>query len=312
MPNISAHQSKSTTKMLLIGHPGSGKTGALASLPTAGYNLRIADTDNGLDVLKSYLTDPSSEYVRKCPDVAKRVEFFTATDPMKPIGGIPYPTKAIAWQRVMNMLSHWKEPGVDLGALSSWGPQDIFVLDSLSSLSTSALNFHLQLNGALGKVRDGNTGRRDVGATQALVRSFLEMLADDSIRCNVIVIAHIVFNTETGLGPQADAASGGTYSGFPAAIGRALSPLIPRWFNTMLLAQPLGSGPTTKLKIYTKPQGVVMSKTTNPLRVKDSYDLAWGLAEYFQAVRDPQPLQQGEPAEARAVGSSAERANVEN
>ena len=58
MPALSDHQSSQTTKMLFIGDSGSGKTGALASLAAAGYNLRILDVDNGVDILANLLRDP--------------------------------------------------------------------------------------------------------------------------------------------------------------------------------------------------------------------------------------------------------------
>ena len=58
MPALGQHQSSDIVKMLFIGPSGAGKTGALASLASAGYNLRILDMDNGLDVLANVLNDP--------------------------------------------------------------------------------------------------------------------------------------------------------------------------------------------------------------------------------------------------------------
>jgi hypothetical protein len=42
------HESNSIVKAMLAADSGSGKTGALACLVDAGFNLRILDFDNGL------------------------------------------------------------------------------------------------------------------------------------------------------------------------------------------------------------------------------------------------------------------------
>ena len=99
MPKLENHQSTNITKMLLVGDSGSGKTGALASLAKAGFNLRIIDVDAGLDVLSNLLRDPSSPYGK---EALARVEFETVTDPMRVSGGKLIPAKATVWQRYRN------------------------------------------------------------------------------------------------------------------------------------------------------------------------------------------------------------------
>jgi hypothetical protein len=293
MTNIAQHQSAQTTKLLLIGHSGSGKTGALASLAAAGYKLRILDFDNGLDILKNYVTDAQSPYVKQAPNCAENIDYITCTDKMRNIAGNISCQKAEAWQRATEALVHWKykqgEVAVDLGKITDWGPDTILCVDSLSMAATAALNFHLQMNGKLGQARTQNEGRRDIGATQGHLRKLLELLYDDSIKCNIIVNSHITMVTESGLGPQSEEfkAEGGseTPKGFPSAIGRALSPIIPRFFNSVLFVDTAGSGASAKHKIYTRSQGAILVKTTAPLRVKNEYDLSDGLAQYFAAVR---------------------------
>jgi hypothetical protein len=293
--NIAQHQSATTTKLLLIGHSGSGKTGALAALAAAGYKLRILDFDNGLDILRNYLTDPQSPYVRANPKCADNVDFVTCTDKMRNVAGNIMCAKAEAWQRATSMLVHWKygegASAVDLGKITDWGSDTILVVDSLSMAATAALNFHLQMNGKLGQARTQNEARRDIGATQGHLRKMLELLYDDSIKCNTIVNSHITMVTESGLGPQSEefkegGGNGEAPKGFPSAIGRALSPIIPRFFNNVLFVDTAGSGMSAKHKIYTKSQGAILVKSTAPLRVKAEYEIANGLAEFFAAVRD--------------------------
>src|SRR5260221_189953 len=107
MTALSEHQSTRSTKLLLMGHSGSGKTGALTSLVKAGYKLRILDLDNGLDSLASFVR-------RDCPDKMANVEFRTIRDRYKktPVSGqnpvdstAPYKW---ALTTVNEMIAEWK------------------------------------------------------------------------------------------------------------------------------------------------------------------------------------------------------------
>lgn len=293
MPALTDHHSATSTKLLLIGDSGAGKTGALACLAASGYNLRILDFDNGLDILKGYLTGVSP-YTTKDPSAASRVHSLTCTDKRKLVGSSLVPVKAEAWERACRALYEWKELSpdgkstvVDLGKIETWGEKDVLVIDSLSTAAEAALNHHLGLNGKLGASRTSNEGRRDIGATQNLVRSLLQMLYSDSIKCNVVINAHITLVTESGMSPQSEEAKGeaDTARGYPAALGRALSPHIPRYFNSVLLLDVEGRGASARHFIYTKSRGNILVKTSAPLRVREKYPIGWGLAEYFAAVR---------------------------
>jgi len=277
---LSDHHSSDTTKLLLVGDSGSGKTGALASLAKAGYNLRILDLDNGLDILKNLLTTSGGPYGE---DAAARVHFKTLTEPMRAIAGKLSPVKATVWTEMTKMLTEWKDGETSLGPVTSWGPKDILVIDSLSTAAKAAYNHHRALNGRLAAVEEGNEWRRDMGASQSYVESLLQLLFDQAVSCNVIVIAHVTYVDDQGTGLVAG--DNRPQTGYPAALGKALSPKIPRYFNTVLMAKTVGTGSATKHKIFTKSQGIVSLKSSAPLKVKDSYELATGLAEYFEAVR---------------------------
>lgn len=292
MPPLSKHQSSRTTKLLLIGDPGAGKTGATASLAAAGFNLRYADTDNGLDLLTDLLTNPASPYVKgKTPAelsaMMDRVQFETLTDPMKNVGGKLVPAKATVWQRLTALLDNWspettkgwsnKQPPAEndtapLGPITSWGSQDILILDSLSRISSAALNMVLSMNARLGQ----QPHQSDYFTAQTMVESLLQKLYDESVQCNVIMIAHIAM-----IGDETT----GVAHGYPASVGKALSPKIGSYFNTCLMAKTTGIGANQKRKILTKTSGMVELKNSAPLRVKPEYDLESGLAEYFKDVR---------------------------
>ena len=269
MPALSAHQSKNSTKLLFIGDSGAGKTGALASLAAAGYNLRILDLDNGLDVLKNVLSDPKSAYGT---EALSRVQYITVTEAMRNVNGKLIPKGATVWQRVAGLLNNWTDPETkeSLGPVSTWGPQDILVIDSLSMLSTAALNFVLSMNARLGQ----RPQLQDWGAGQDLIESMVQMLYDESIVCNVIVISHITY-----IGPEDN------LTGYPNTLGKALPPKIGRYFNTILQAKSQGQGAGLRRKILTNTASSVELKNTAPLRVKPDYPLETGLADYFAAVR---------------------------
>jgi hypothetical protein len=272
MPSLSDHQSSTITKAILIGDSGSGKTGALASLAAAGFNLRIIDTDNGIDVLANLLRDPKSPYGK---DAISRVEYETITDPMKkaPIGGRLIPAKATVWNRAVGLLDNWKTDSANLGGISTWGPGDVLVIDSLTTLCNAALNFVLSMNARLGQPAQ----QADWYTAQQMIESLLQMLYDKNVTCNVLVLCHIAYIGEDN-GPQ---------RGYPASLGKALSPKIGRYFNSILMAKTSGMGTAHKRQILTNSTGLVELKNTNPLHVAREYPLETGLADYFKAVRGP-------------------------
>lgn len=280
MPSLSAHHSNTTTKMLLVGESGSGKTGALASLAAAGFNLRILDLDNGLDVLFNYLSDPKSNYPK---EALSRVHYVTLTDTMRQVAGRLSAVRADAWPKMTGLLENWKDGDVQLGKPSDWGENDVLVLDSLTMCSTAALNYHLSMNGALGGIRTQNEGRRDIGAAQSFVEKLLQLLTDKSMKCNVIVTSHITYTNDDGTVPVEGESK--PQIGYPSALGRALSPRIPRYFNNMLLVRTIGTGPATKRQILTHSQGVIAGKSSAPLKVKPTYPVETGLADYFRDLR---------------------------
>jgi len=262
MPSLSSHQSTQTTKMLLIGDSGAGKTGSLASLVRAGFNLRIADLDNGLDVLQNVLGRD-----------AERVIYQTLTDPMRNINGKLVPRAATVWQRLMKLLDGWKTETEDLGAISTWGSSDVLAIDSLTFVCNAAMNFVLSMNARLGQ----QPHQSDWYQAQQLVESLLQMLYDENIKCNVVVNCHITYIGEDN-GPQ---------HGYPASLGKALSPKIGRYFNSILMAKTTGIGQNERHKLLTRSTSMIELKNTAPLQVKAEYPIETGLADYFAAIRQP-------------------------
>lgn len=272
-------------KAIVMAPSGYGKTGALASLLSAGYNLYVLDFDNGIRSLRENTK-------RDCyaKDSLSRLHWATITEPMRISGGKIVPAKATVWPRAVALLEHWKwedpEQGgeVDFGKPSEWGDKDVLVVDTLSKASVAALNYHLAMNGRLGGTQTGNEYRRDIGAAQGFIDTLMQFLFDSSIKCNVIINTHVVYSKEDGTMPAQDE-QGAMLFGFPKAIGRAAGPNIPTYFNDILMLRKQGS--TSKL--CTRNQVQFGLKSCAPMRVKAEYPLESGLADYFADVRKGEP-----------------------
>lgn len=287
MPAITAHHSANVTKLMLLGDSGTGKTGALTSLVTAGYKLRILDLDNGLDILRTYLTSPKSPYYKELVDAKVNLEdavkYVTLTETMRSVNGRIIPAKATVWPRAVELLQNWKTPEEELGDPRNWGQDCVLVIDSLSMLSTAALNYSQAMNGQLGASSSskGYDMRADIGAAQNQIERLLQYFYDSACNTNVIIISHIIYRDPDGSGGQLNFAK----RGYPNSIGVALAPRIPRYVNNILQLSEEGSGASTRHKIYTVSQGTVSLKSSAPVNVKPSYDIHNGLAEFFAAVR---------------------------
>jgi len=261
LPSLSQHQSNEFTKMLLEGDSGSGKTGALTSLVAAGYKLRILDMDNGLETLKGYV-------LKECPENIEAVEFRTLRDRYKssPVGPV-VDGQPKAFVDALKMLDRWKYDDVDLGSPSSWGSEVIVVLDSLTFLSDAAFSWAQGLNPS------AKDPRQWYGTAQDAVEKVLALLTSPNFETNVIVISHIKY-METPEGTK----------GYPTAVGSALSPVIPRYFNSVAMCRTNSRG---ERRIQTATTGMVDLKNPKPFEMKKEYPLETGLADFFAVLREP-------------------------
>lgn len=268
MPKIEEHHSSQTTKALIIGNSGSGKTGSLCSLAAAGYNIRMLDYDNGADIVKGLLLSDKSPYPKDAKD---HFEYIPLSEPKKKLpNGRLIPAKAEIWNRTLDLLSEWKDGNANYGHIDTWTEKDILVFDSLSGLSMGAMRHQLAMNGRLGQ----RPWESDWGEAQELIRSLVEMVMDPSIKCNVLFLCHMKSIED-----------GGMSKNYPNTLGKALPKEIGRYFNTALLVESSGVGSNAKRKISTQPRGIIDLKNTAPFAVAAEYDASTGLADYFKAVR---------------------------
>ena len=260
MPTLEKHQSSEFTKLLLIGDSKSGKTGALAPLAVKGYKLRILDFDNGLDALAQIIK-------RDAPEALKNVEFVTLRDKMRasPTGPI-VDGAATAFIEGIKLLDNW--PG--LGKPAEWGKDCILVIDSLTFMSDAAFHFREPL---VPRSRDGKYDVRAVYKdAQDAVESVLALLTSESFRTNVIVISHVRYVDNPD----------GTKKGYPTAVGSALSPQIPRYFNSVALAQ---TGPGGKRQIQTTATAMIDLANPAAFKMLPTLPIETGLAVFFETLR---------------------------
>ncbi len=263
MPSLAEHPSGSVIKLLLIGESGTGKTGSLSSLAQAGYNLHILDFDNGLDIIQNILRDD--------PAALQRVQYETLRDTIHSANGLPKVKSPVgAYKGAGRVLTEWKA--------NTFTPQDVLVLDTLTTFSDAAFNEALALGGRLNQ----RPQLADFGWMADSVKLFIEMLTAPELNCHVVVTTHIRY-----LAGEGDTE---IMKGLPNAKGQEVSRTVSRYFNTVALTRTMGSGPAAKRVISTTPQGVVEVKTSAPTAVKPSYPIETGLASLFADILGHGPV----------------------
>lgn len=257
MPSMAEHESNEVVKMLMLGNSGGGKTGALAALVNAGLRLRVLDFDNGLSVLKGYVTDKSR--------LSSHIHFVTLRDTLKLQGQKIGIVKGDAFQRAMDALDGGKKAtelwGEDFGPVTSWGSDTVLVLDTLALAGKASLQMVLQMNGK----GFSQPEIQHYGTAMDNIEKLLDILTSSAVGCHVIV------NTHTAT-PE------GQTIPLPEALGSKLSPKVGKFFDNMLSVSLSGNARTIK----TKRDGLIALKSAMPL--DDSYPIETGLASIFKKL----------------------------
>ena len=268
MPSLTKHKSFEYTKLLVEGDSGTGKSGSLASLAGSGYELRILDYDNGLESLKQYI-------IRDYPEALSRVEYRTLRDRRRASAAGPIVSPK-AFVSGLKMLDHWKYTSsdgeeIDLGKPAEWGPECILVIDSLTFMSDAAYDWADPL--APRSAQGGVDKRQIFGMAQEAVENVLALLTSEAFETNVIVMSHIKYM---------DTPDGNTKA-YPTSVGKALSPVIPRYFNTVVQCVTING----KRSFRTKATPLIDLKNPAPFKMKSTFPLGTGLADIFKVLRNP-------------------------
>lgn len=248
------------TKAILLGDSGTGKTGALASLVKAGYKLRVLDLDNKLQtgILPQVL-------LRDSPDKMGNIDYEAVRDKFKASSlGPIFDGMPKSFTRSLELLDKWSDGSIP----AKWGPEYVFVLDSLTFFSDAAYNWAKSLNPGT------KDPRQWFYTAQQAVENTIAMLTADAFHTNVIVIAHVSWQDRPD----------GSMKGYPASVGKALGPTLPAYFDNMILCQ---TGAGQKRTIQTVPTALVDLK--NPASINPAMlptlPLETGLATFFETLR---------------------------
>lgn len=260
MPSLEENVSSQYVKLIYLGDSGTGKTGSLAALVKAGYKLHILDLDNGLPILRSYVK-------RDCPELIGNVDYETRRDKYKStltgpvVDGIPK-----AYTQSLGLMTKW----TDGNSPSEWGDPHVFVIDSLTRLGIAAFEWAKAMQPA------AKDPRQWYKAAQDAVENVLSLLTSEAFKAHVIIIAHVDIQ---------DSPEGGS-KGYARSIGRALGPIIPTYFNTMVLTSRKGTGTNVKRSILTVPTAMIDLKNPVPFKVDQEYPLETGLATLFKTLKE--------------------------
>ena len=257
MPSLTEHHAGQFVKLLFIGDSGTGKTGALTSLVKDGYNLKILDLDNGLDALRQWVG-------HECPDQMANVDFETLRDEMR-VGPMGPTVRAKTYIAALKLMETWTDDSTPSDSTET----DIFVVDSLTSLGKAAMEWAKASNPS------AKDPRQWYFAAQQSLENVIAMLTSAEFKSNVIIISHINYKE----------LEEGVHKGYPSAVGSAMGPTVPKYFNTMVQAEIRGSGKNASRKIRTLPSSVIDLKNPSPFKLEGEYDLGDGLAEIFKELK---------------------------
>ena len=266
MAKASSLSSTQLVKMLYVGVSGTGKTGSLASLVKAGYRLRVLDFDNGVSPLLSFVK-------RDCPDLYDNVDVIQCRDKLKadPLKGAAVSGAAKAYTDGIKYMTKWDDESIP----ATWGPDTIFVLDSLTMFGRAAFRW------AQGMDPTCKDPRQWYNSAQQSIITVLDLLTSPEFNSHVLVLTHV------DLVEMPD----GTTHGYASSLGKALGPKIPAVFNNMILAESKGTGEAVKRTITTMPTSLLDLKNEKPFEIPRSLPLETGMATIFRTIRGPGPLE---------------------
>jgi hypothetical protein len=254
MAEFSKHPTSSRTKLLVVGDSGAGKTALVADLANKGYNVRILDFDDGLDILASLVK----------PEAVDHVHYETVVDDEKTAKAFVAATKLI--------FDGWKTQDEDLGHIREWTDKDVLVVDSLTFMSEAAKRVALTKNG---RKPTENLSQPEWGMAQRLVINFLSYIMSSNIKCNVVVTSHLQYIEEDGKAVT---------KAYPASCGRGISTIVGRFFNNVVrLDSKIVSGKVVR-KLRTVSDTKMDLKNTAPNLI--AQDEEPDLAAFFEKVQD--------------------------
>lgn len=219
--------------VLLMGSAGVGKTYALSTLAEAGLEVfAIVTEPTGVESLvdtwqKKKLDISRLHWKQITPT---RTGFVDMMEMAQKIGNMTYesltklpPQGNRSQARFIQLLATLSSftcdrDGINYGAVDSFGPSRVLVIDSLSGLNLMAMDL------AVGDKPTAHQG--EWGIAMSALEKLLNSLSS-GLRCTFVITAH--------LDREVDEITGGTRI-MASALGRKLAPKLPRFFSEVVHA----------------------------------------------------------------------------
>lgn len=286
MANAAKMAARTPARILLVGFPKAGKTGALASLVDAGFKLRILDYDGNTESLFAYVKDKSklaNVDIVHLEDKLRNGQRFVETV------GIP-----TAFSDGMKLMDRWKYTDidgteVDLGQSKDWGPDTVVVVDSMTAMGEAAKRRAM----AMMNKTPLNMSQPVWGLAIGDQQHFIEKFTSPNNRYNIIVTSHPKLISPKDAGKddseltkelKEKVAELVPTRYFPNALGQGLPQVIGGAFPTILEVTPV-YGPGTKVRrvIKTQPRPDLDVGIPVP-NIPAELDISDGLVRIFDAL----------------------------
>lgn len=272
-------------KILVVGYPKAGKTGALACL-LEHYRLRVVSLDGNVRPLLTYAK----------PEARKNLEVVMLHDRLRIMANQQSPT-VVGGPNTLKHLDELLDVGeftdkrtekvVKWGPLNEWDEDIILVVDPLTALARTVMRRQLTLSG---RERQGPL-YRDWLLAQNILDAWIEEKTSTDIKCGVMILAHLVMiepkeaaekDEEATKKARSQAAEVVPARLFPKTLGRALSPTIAQHFDATVLVE--ADGVTKRRYLITAPQPHV-DVGVPAVNLKDRLPIGDGMLTIYEALR---------------------------
>lgn len=277
---------KRPIRMMIVGYPGTAKTGAIASLANMGYKIRMLDYDGNSQSLLTYTDKDKLANI----DIVYLEDAMRNGDRFIETTGVP-----TAFRAGLNLMDNWKykdgDEEVNLGKSKDWGCDTIVVLDSLTSMGLASFRRQQSLSNKTPL----NTTEQVWGLAMAQQEAFIEQLTSEKNNFHVIVLAHLKI-----VGPKDIRKEDGDITKaikeelqelipnrlFPSALGKALPPVIGGHFPILIEATNEFKATGHKRILRTVPRQELDLKLPSKLSF-DKVEVSDGLAKIFAELAPP-------------------------
>ena len=272
-------------RVLLLGTPGSGKTGSLACLANAGFKLRVLAFDKRANMV------PLLMYTK--PEYRKNIDILFFEDKLRagqrfiePIG-VPS-----AFRLAYLAMDHWKyttgEHEIDLGASRDWGLDTVVVLDSLTAMGQASMRRAM----AMANKTPLNRTQQVWGFAMDDQDNFIEKMVGNDNHFHLVVLSHtkMIGPKEVGKDDnditkaiKTQAADLIVTRFYPNALGRELPQNIARHFPATLFIEKIDKGGKIRRMISASPRMDIDTKLPS-IGLPSDLSVESGMVEVFRAM----------------------------